>query len=70
MNNGYTANDIGTRFGKTTNTITALVSKAKKIFELCRNFSSGSVKLTPRFCILTIVKTLIFEFFINVKMKM
>jgi len=30
MNNGYTAKDIGARFGKTTNTITALVSKAKK----------------------------------------
>ncbi len=30
MNDGYTAKDIGARFGKTTNTITALVSKAKK----------------------------------------
>ena len=30
MNDGYTAKEIGVRFGKTTNTITALVSKAKK----------------------------------------
>ncbi len=30
MNKGYTARDIGAQFGKTTNTITALVSKAKK----------------------------------------
>ena len=30
MNDGYTAKDIGVRFGKTANTITALVSKAKK----------------------------------------
>ena len=30
MNDGYTAKDIGARFGKNANTITALVSKAKK----------------------------------------
>lgn len=30
MNDGYTAKDIGIRFGKTTNTITALISKARK----------------------------------------
>ena len=30
MNDGYTAKDIGSLFGKTTNTITALISKAKK----------------------------------------
>lgn len=30
MNDGYAAKDIGARFGKGTNTITALVSKAKK----------------------------------------
>lgn len=30
MNDGYTAKDIGTRLGKTANTITALVSKAKQ----------------------------------------
>lgn len=30
MNDGYTAKDIGARFEKGTNTITALVSKAKK----------------------------------------
>lgn len=30
MNDGYTAKDIGVRFGKTTNTITALISKARK----------------------------------------
>jgi len=30
MNDGYTAKDIGSQFGKTANTITALVSKAKK----------------------------------------
>ncbi len=30
MNDGYTAKEIGARFGKTANTVTALVSKAKK----------------------------------------
>ena len=30
MNDGYTAKDIGSQFGKNANTITALVSKAKK----------------------------------------
>ena len=32
---GYTSKDIGESFGKTTNTITALMSKARKY--LCKN---------------------------------
>ncbi len=32
MNDGYTAKEIGVRYGKTAHTITALVSKAKKHF--------------------------------------
>ena len=39
MSNGYTAKDIGARFGKTTNTITALVSKAKKYLRSLHEFN-------------------------------
>lgn len=33
MNDGYTAKDVGVRFGKSANTITALVSKARKLLQ-------------------------------------
>ncbi len=32
MNDGYTAKEIGVRYGKTAHTVAALVSKAKKHF--------------------------------------
>ena len=38
--NGYTAKDSGARFCKTTNSITALVSKSKNIFKLYWRFNS------------------------------
>lgn len=33
MNDGYTAKDVGVRFGKSANTIAALVSKARKLLQ-------------------------------------